>query len=113
MKLLILLSICCTPVLAQDTICLTSEQVRNVYVGLRLSEEYKSRYEQSLQASYRLDSIIQAQNDSIQASVLRLKSVNAKLIEKQEERLNLPPVWYKHPITWAIIGFISGILIAK
>jgi len=104
-----------------DTLCLTPTQYKNIYTGLKTGEQYRLRYEQAYNAAQDLNTIIQKQNDSLQVIYSRLTVLNTDLnqahmditAESVKIEANKPVKWWKHPITWGIIGFIAGVLTVK
>lgn len=98
-------------------------QVKNVYIGLKQCEVYKSRLADCILVANELNTKIQAQNDSIQKSVLATKLLlveNKELNEKYTKQSvevqklkNRKTPWYLHPITYTIIGFAGGVYLMK
>ena len=106
---------------SQDTLCLTPTQYKNIYTGLKTGEQYRSRYEQAYNAAQDLNTIIQKQNDSLQVIYSRLTALNTELNQAHADltsesvkiEASKPVKWWKHPITWGIIGFVAGVLTIK
>jgi len=104
-----------------DTLCLTPIQYKNIYTGLKTGEQYRLRYEQAYNAAQDLNMIIQKQNDSLQVIYSRLTVLNKELNQAHSDltaesvkiERHKPVKWWKHPITWGIIGFIAGVLMVK
>jgi len=104
-----------------DTLCLTPTQYKNIYTGLKTGEQYRLRYEQAYNAAQDLNTIVQKQNDSLQVIYSRLTVLNTELnqahadltVESVKIERDKPVKWWKHPITWGIIGFIAGVLTVK
>jgi len=104
---------------SQDTLCLTPAQYKNIYKGLKTSNEYRLQYQQAYNAAQELNIIIQKQNDSLQVIYSRLTVLNLELNQAHEDltvesvkiEASKPVKWFKHPILWGIIGFVSGLLI--
>lgn len=123
MILLTLLCVSTSKITAQnnDSLKISATQVKNVYTGLKQGEAYKIRYENCLQASIRLDSIIQdqAKRNSVFASKLNASDAEYKrlydiLVDKSveyEKIKNKKIPWYLHPFTYFALGFATGIVI--
>jgi len=98
-------------------------QVFKIYVGLKQGEACQDKLNSCLGIAESLNGIIQQQNDSLQVAGLQVKQLNTELNAKQAELLNNAvkiqaledkrTPWYRHPLTWSIIGLVSGILIVK
>lgn len=102
---------------------LTPDQVKNVYFGLKSAEIYKRHYNECLEVANSLNEIIQQQNDSIVAMDQRLEEFDYHINELYDERersaVEIQQIkskktpWYRHPITLGILGFITGVWVAK
>ena len=118
-----LLMIPCVSISQTTDLQINPGQVKNVYIGLKQGEVYKSRLADCISVANELNTKIQAQNDSIQKSVLATKLLlveNNELNEKytkqsvEVQRLqNRKTPWYRHPITYTIIGFAGGVYLMK
>jgi len=104
---------------SQDTLCLTPGQYKNIYRGLKTGEQYRLQYQQAHIAAQDLNTIIQKQNDSLQVIYSRLTVLNLELnhahqdlmVESVKIEASKPVKWFKHPVLWGVVGFISGLLI--
>lgn len=102
---------------------LTPDQVKNVYFGLKSAEKYKKYYQECLEVANSMNEIIQQQNDSIIAMDQRAEELDYqinKLYDEREETSveiqqlkSKKTVWYKHPVTLLVVGFITGVWVAK
>lgn len=110
-------------IVRNDSLILSHSQVRNVYKGLKEGEIAKQNLKDCLEIANSLNGIIQGQNDSIQASVLRINNLNTdiskanadytkKSVELQQLKDKKTP-WYKHPILYSVLGLLTGIWITK
>lgn len=107
----------------KDSVLIHKDQVKNIYVGLKQGEEAKKRLSECLYAANELNSIIQAQNDSIQNSLAKISILNDSIQVKQSQLLSksieieifkkkkVP--WYKHPACYAFVAFIAGVFTAN
>jgi len=106
-----------------DSISIQREQIKNVYTGLKQSEAYREYYYECLQASNDLNWIINKQDQELQKSLNELKllntyneALNKQIIDSSVtiEKLNNKRIpWYKHPITYGLLGFMGGIYLMK
>lgn len=116
-------SICQITVQINDSLTISAEQVKNIYTGLKTAEVTEQRLNECEKVANELNSIIQEQNESLQLSGLELSRLNIELSEQNDLLLksavhiqklkDKKTPWYRHPVTWSIIGLIGGILIAK
>lgn len=106
-----------------DSVSVQKPQVRNIYVGLKQSVEYKKYYLECLQISNELNQIINDQDQELQKSLKQItvlnsdtEALNKKIIEANTEIKRLEnkkiPIW-KHPILYGLLGFIGGIYLTK
>lgn len=108
---------------AYPSVTLNPEQVFNVYVGLKLSEEYKGRYNDCLSVANQLTKIIDEQDVAINKAMADLEFLNLKIAVKQDELTekavaiekmkSAKTKWFKSPWLWASVGLVAGILITK
>jgi len=106
-----------------DSISIQREQIKNVYTGLKQSEAYREYYYECLQSSNELNQIINKQDQELQKSLNELKLLNTynEALNKQiidssvtiEKLKNNKIPWYKHPITYGLLGFAGGIYLMK
>ena len=125
LKLLILLILPCVSIsqTTSDSLKISPQQVKNVYVGLKSVEVYKTKLTECQSVTIQLDSIIQSRNTDLKKYLLKTDDLNKSIETLQEEKLNqsdefaklkykkIP--WYKHPILYSLLGFIGGIWIMK
>ena len=106
-----------------DSVSINRNQVKNIYVGLKQSEAFREYYYECLQVSNELNQIINNQDSELQKSIktvsgLNIKndSLNKKITETeisiQKFKNKKIPFW-KHPITYGILGFVGGIYLIK
>lgn len=108
---------------SKDSVSIHKLQIKNIYIGLKQSEAYKKYYYECLQSSNELNQIINNQDQELKKSLKNIlylnaknDSLNKKIIEAEvnvQKIKNKKIPWYKHPITYGIIGFISGIYLMK
>lgn len=104
-----------------DSLTISPNQVKNIYIGLKRGEVVQKRLDTCYLVVTELNGIIQDQNKSLQFSLTELSRLNADLATKntmlRDSAVNIEKLkktkWYRHPITWSIIGLAGGILIAK
>lgn len=99
------------------------KQIKNVYIGLKQSESYKNYYLECLQVSNELNQIINNQDQELQKSLKQIivlnsdnEILNQKIIDSEKRILQLKNKkiqWYKHPILYGILGFVTGIYLIK
>lgn len=104
-------------------ISLTPNQVDEVYKGLIQGDHLKKINDDCKEAVTELNTIIQDQNDSLISLAGQLEDYDYALNELQDQRLqqavelerlnNKKTPWYKHPILYGVVGFITGILSIK
>jgi len=101
----------------------SENSIKNVYIGLKQLEAYKKYYYECLQGSNELNKIINDQDVKLQKSVkniydlnVKTDSLNKKIIETEVSIQKLKnkkiPFW-KHPILYGLLGFVSGIYLMK
>ena len=106
-----------------DSTSIENAQIKNIYIGLKQSEQYRIYYDDCLQASNELKLIIDKQEQKLKKSLDTItvlnndnEELNKKIIDysvRIEELKNKKiPIW-KHPILYGIIGFIGGIYLMK
>lgn len=120
--LLTLLCVSTSKITAQinDSLKISPVQVKNVYQGLKQGQVYKIRYENCLQASIKLDSIIQEQNKRTIDFSSKLNESNQFLTDAQnkitelsvdlQKYLSSKIPWYLHPFTYFATGFLTSTL---
>ena len=106
-----------------DSVSIQKPQVKNIYVGLKQSVKYKEYYIECLQFSNELNQIIYDQDQELQKSLKQIivlnsdnESLNKKITASEVEiqRLKNKKIpWYKHPILYGILGFVTGIYLMK
>ena len=106
-----------------DSVSFEKPQVKNIYTGLKQGEAYREYYYECLQASNELNQIINKQDQELQKSLNELKLLNTynEALNKQiidssvtiEKLKNKKIPWYKHPITYGLLGFAGGIYLMK
>jgi len=107
----------------KDSVLISKPQIKNVYIGLKQLEAYKKYYYECLQGSNELNQIINEQDLKLQKSVKNIYNLNAKtdslnkkIIETEVNIQKLKnkkiPFW-KHPILYGLLGFVSGIYLMK
>jgi len=106
-----------------DSLLISPNQVKNVYTGLKQNEQLKSKLSDCIGTAKSLNEIIQKQNDSLQVAGNRILKLNSDITKGQEEITKIAVKiqkledrkipWYKHPITYTILGILGGIFIAK
>jgi len=107
----------------KDSVSISKSQIKNVYIGLKQLEAYKKYYYECLQGSNELNQIINDQNAKLQKSVKNISdlntktdSLNKKIIETEisiQKLKNKKIPFWKHPILYGLIGFVSGIYLMK
>jgi len=106
-----------------DSLFIEKKQIKNIYIGLKQSEAYRDYYYECLQGSNELNQIINDQDVKLQKSVKNIYDLNAKtdslnkkIIETEVSIQKLKnkkiPFW-KHPILYGLLGFVSGIYLMK
>jgi hypothetical protein len=129
LKLAILLTFTCWntfEIFAQkqiDSVNIYKPQVKNIYIGLKQSEAYREYYYECLQSANELNQIINKQDQELQKSLNELKLLNTynEALNKQiinssvtiEKPKHKKIPWYKHPITYGLLGFAGGIYLMK
>lgn len=124
MILLITLCVSISKITAQqsnDSLKIAPYQVKNVYIGLKQGEEYRIKYFDCLEASYKLDSIVQAQAERAKGFAESQTKLNEILTSKYNHLVkesvdyekNKPTPWYLHPVTYLIAGFTTAAVIFK
>jgi len=107
----------------KDSVSISKPQIKNIYIGLKQLEAYKKYYYECLQGSNELKEIINQQDVKLQKSVkniydlnIKTDSLNRKIIETEVNIQKLKnkkiPFW-KHPILYGLLGFVSGIYLMK
>jgi hypothetical protein len=106
-----------------DSTSIENTQIKNIYIGLKQSEQYRIYYYDCLQSSNQLKLIIDKQDQKLKKSLDTIKvlnnhneELNKKIIDSSvsiEELKNKKTPWYKHPILYGILGFIGGIYLMK
>ncbi len=102
---------------------LDSIQLKNVYVGLKLGEEYRDNFSGCIEVSKTLNEIIQKQNQELKIYVSEIEGLDNQLKASNEEKLkysvelesvkNKTVPWYKNPWYYLIIGVTGGMFLAK
>ena len=108
---------------SNDSLCISPNQIKNIYVGLKQGERAKQQLKDCIEIANSLNEIIQNQNDSIQVAGSKIIQLNSDITEKQdaltENAINIQKLknrktpWYLHPVTYTIIGIITGVFITK
>jgi hypothetical protein len=104
-----------------DSLKIAPAQVKNIYIGLKRGEVAQQRLDACYLVVTELNEIIQEQNKFLQFSLTELSRLNADLAIKNNQLMDSAvkmeklkkTKWYRHPITWSIVGLVGGILIAK
>lgn len=106
-----------------DSVKISKPQVKNIYVGLKQSERFREYYYECLQVSNDLNQIINNQDQELKKSLKQIsilnsdaEALNLKITASEVEiqRLKNKKIpWYKHPITYGLLGFIGGIYLMK
>lgn len=102
---------------------LDSVQLKNVYVGLKLGEEYRENFNGCLEISKTLNEIIQKQNQDLKKYTSEIEGLDEQLKASNEDKLkysvqlesikNKTVPWYKNPWYYLIAGFAGGVFLAK
>lgn len=98
-------------------VTLSTQQAKEVYKGLKQGEILKER----LKAIDSLNNIILDQDYNLNYLTDQVRAYNTTLDSLYTERQRAavdyekskPTPWYKHWLTWGVIGFVSGVLIGK
>lgn len=111
------------PVFKHDSLVLSPIQVDNVWRGVKLSEGYRVQRDSCVVDVKRLQLLIQDQNTEIKqyardeiGYVKQVSALYAELADKKVEVVKLENKkipWYRHPITYIIVGFTAGVWVAK
>lgn len=106
---------------SKDSLKIAPYQVKNVYQGLKQGEQYKIQYYNCLEASVKLDSIIQAGHKRTIDFTSNINVLNQHITDQQNQLLkqsveyeklkNKKIPWYIHPFTFFSLGFAGGFLI--
>lgn len=106
-----------------DSVKISKPQVKNIYIGLKQSERFREYYYECLQVSKDLNQIINNQDQELKKSLKQIsilnsdtEALNLKITASEVEiqRLKNKKIpWYKHPITYGLLGFIGGIYLMK
>jgi len=107
----------------KDSVLISKSQIKNVYIGLKQLEAYKKYYYECLQGSNELNQIINYQDIKLKKSVKNIydlntktDSLNKKIIETEiniQKLKNKKIPFWKHPILYGLLGFVSGIYLMK
>jgi len=108
---------------SESNLTLSPNHVRNVYIGLKQGEACKIKLSEALRAAHSLDTLVQSLNTDLQAAVIQTRILNSQIDLKQAELLkksveierltNKKTPWWRHPITWGVLGFAAGVFITR
>lgn len=106
-----------------DSVKIYKPQIKNIYIGLKQSEQYKEYYYECLQISNQLNQVINNQDQELKKSLKQItilnsdtEALNLKITASEVEiqRLkNKKTPWYKHPLLYGFIGFVGGVYLIK
>lgn len=123
---LILLTMPCvsiSQITALDSLKISPNQVKNVYIGLKQGEVNKQKLSDCITIAKSLDKIIQDQKVSLQSNLVDLRNTNDDLANsnikltaaevKLNELENRKIPFWKHPLMYFVLGLGTGIYIMK
>lgn len=98
-----------------DSLKISPEQVKKVYNGLVSAGIYKEKYNDCVLGSKKLDSVIAAQNMSLEFYIYSTNKNNEKIKELNEKLLNTkkPVPFYRSIVFLLFTGFTTGLLLMK
>lgn len=108
---------------SNDSVKISKPQIKNIYIGLKQLDHYKKQLKDCSKSLIEMHEIVKHSDSTLQKSLkelVKLNDLNEKLnnqitnaeIEKQRLKSKKTP-WYRHPITYAIIGFAGGVYLMK